>query len=187
MKKSEIATFAGGCFWCFEPLFDKLKGIEKVTVGYANGKSEPDNDSKGSPVPTYERVSTGQTGFAEAFQIKFDPNIISFDQLLDIFFYMHDPTTLNRQGNDCGTQYRSAIFYNDKDQEEKAKQRIKALTASKAYQDPIVTEVSPLKKFFIAEDYHQKYFEVNPNQPYCNIVIRPKMEKFQEKFKALLK
>jgi peptide-methionine (S)-S-oxide reductase len=174
----EQATFAGGCFWCLEAIFLKLKGVEKVVSGYSGGKREN---------PTYEQVCSGATGHAEVVQIDFDPKVINFEQLLDVFFHIHNPTTLNKQGYDTGTQYRSAVFYHNQDQKQLTEEYIKKLELSKVWDDPIVTEVIPLEEFYAAEDYHQNYFENNPQNQYCQLVINPKVEKFYQKFKDLLK
>lgn len=168
---------AGGCFWCTEAVFKELKGVEKVVSGYAGGNT--DN-------PTYEEVSYGNTGYAETIQIDFDPKVISFEQLLQVFFYVHDPTTLNRQGNDVGEQYRSEIFYLNDGQEKIAQDTIQNF-APTLWKDPIVTKLSKLDKFWPAEASHQDYFKNNPNQAYCQLIINPKLEKFHAKFKALLK
>ena len=176
---SEQATLAGGCFWCLEAVYDQLRGVEKVENGYAGGSK---------PNPSYEAVCTGTTGHAEVVQITYDPAQISFRDLLDVFFTIHDPTTLNRQGADTGTQYRSAIFYHDDNQKKVAEETIAQLEQQKTWDDPIVTEVVPLEKFYPAEDYHRDYFERNPQQGYCRIVIAPKVSKarshFLEKLKA---
>ncbi|MBI5387695.1 MAG: peptide-methionine (S)-S-oxide reductase MsrA [Verrucomicrobia bacterium] len=169
-NQTERATLGGGCFWCIEAVFDRLDGVKSVTSGYAGGQK--DN-------PTYKDVCTGATGHAEVTQIEFDPKIISFAQLLDVFWAAHDPTTLNRQGGDEGTQYRSVIFYHD-DAQRAAAEKSKA-EAQKQFDRPIVTQIEPLTKFFKAEGYHQDYFANNPNQPYCQAVIRPKLEKLQKK------
>lgn len=174
----ETATFGMGCFWCSEAIFERLKGVESVESGYSGGNV--DN-------PTYEQVCTGRTGHAEVIQIKYDPKIISFDELLEVFWKTHDPTTLNRQGADVGTQYRSVIFYHNDEQKKLAEQYKTELDKSGAWSDPIVTEISPLTNYFPAEDYHQEYFENNPNQKYCNFVIAPKVEKFEKVFKNKLK
>jgi peptide-methionine (S)-S-oxide reductase len=178
MKTLETATLAAGCFWCIEAVFDDLKGVEDVVSGYAGGHTEN---------PTYRQVCDGDTGHAEVAQIKFDPSVISFKEILQVFFAVHDPTTLNRQGNDVGTQYRSAIFYHDDEQKRAAEEVIKEVTAEGVYDDPIVTEVVPLEKFWPAEDYHQEYFANNPNQPYCTAVVAPKVAKFRKKFVDRLK
>jgi peptide-methionine (S)-S-oxide reductase len=177
-KKMETATFGAGCFWCVEAVFERLEGVESVISGYAGGNIEN---------PTYNQVTSGATGHAEVAQIKFDPSIISFDELLEVFWKTHDPTTLNRQGADVGTQYRSAVFYHDETQKELAERYKKELDESGAFNDPIVTEITKLDKFYVAEDYHQDYYNNNSNQPYCSFVIVPKLEKFKEVFKDKLK
>lgn len=174
----EIATFAGGCFWCLETLFKELKGVEKVTSGFAGGTVAN---------PSYEEVCTGATDHAESIQITFDPKIISYSDLLHIFFTTHDPTTLNQQGPDRGTQYRSAVFYADAKQKEAAEKVIKEITAEKLYKNPVVTEVTPYKNFYAADISHQDYYAKNPNQGYCMIVIAPKVVKFRKKYLSRLK
>ncbi len=174
----EIATLGGGCFWCTEAIFDELRGIEKVESGYSGGTV---------PDPSYEDVCNGDTGHAESIQVTFDPKQISFKEILQIFFTMHDPTTLNRQGADVGTQYRSVIFYHSPEQERVAKEVIKETNAAKIWKKPIVTEVVPFKAFFKAENYHQKYFENNARQPYCQAVIAPKVAKLREHYREKLK
>jgi peptide-methionine (S)-S-oxide reductase len=177
--KTETATFANGCFWCTEAIFDELDGVISATSGYTGGQTEH---------PTYKEVCTGKTGHAECLQIEYDPARISFDELLAVFWETHDPTTLNRQGADAGTQYRSGIFYHNQEQKEKAEKYKAALDKSGAFDKPIVTEITPFSKFYPAEDYHQHYFENNENSnPYCTIVIRPKLEKFREVFREKLK
>lgn len=176
--QKETAVFANGCFWCTEATFKMLKGVIVVEPGYAGGKI--DN-------PTYEQVSNGNTGHAECIKIEFDPSVIAYDDLLAVFFNTHDPTTLNRQGNDVGTQYRSAIFYTTPEQKEKAEKTIKELDASKSYDKAVVTEVVPLERFYLAEDYHKNYYENNSHAPYCQIVIAPKIEEMQRRFAKLLK
>ncbi len=178
MNKIDTAVFGGGCFWCTEAIFQRLKGVESVKSGYAGGKV---------PNPTYEQVSMGNTGHAEAIQIEFDPSIIQYADLLNVFFATHDPTTLNRQGADTGTQYRSVVFYNSPAQRDEAQKFIDKLSQDEVFEDPIVTEVSPLEKFWPAESYHQRYYEQNQNKPYCQIVISPKIAKLRQKFAALLK
>lgn len=173
----EVATLGGGCFWCIEAVFSPLKGIEKLVSGYAGGAV---------PNPTYKQVCTGSTGHAEVVQITFDPAVISYEELLEIFFAMHDPTTLNQQGADKGTQYRSTIMYHDAAQQETAKAVIARLTDDNTFGDPIVTEVVPLDTFYLAEDYHQDYFANNTYQPYCMAVIAPKVIKLREKYAARL-
>lgn len=172
------ATFGSGCFWCTEAVFERVKGVHSVMSGYAGGTVEN---------PTYEQVCTGTTGHAEVTQITYDPEVISYDELLQIFWRTHDPTTLNRQGNDVGTQYRSVIFYHDDEQKQLAEKYKEELNASGAWEDPIVTEIVPLSVFYEAEDYHQNYYENNPNQGYCSFVIAPKLEKFEKVFKEKLK
>jgi len=176
--RRQIATLAGGCFWCLEAAFDELNGVEDVVSGYAGG-SVPD--------PTYEEVCTGGTGHAEAVRIAFDPDIISFRDLLRVFFSLHDPTTLNRQGADVGTQYRSAIFYHDESQRAEADEIIRELTEAGLWDNPIVTEVTAFTNFYPAEDYHQEYFAKNPWQPYCQMVVAPKVTKFRKQFTERLK
>lgn len=174
----QIAVLGAGCFWCVEAVFQEVKGVESVESGYTGGDYAN---------PTYKEVTTGKTGHAEVARIKFDPNIVSFETILAIFFQTHDPTTLNYQGADRGTQYRSAIFYTTLEQRDIAKQIITELNNEKAYPNPIVTEVTSLDKFYIAENYHQDYFSNNPNQGYCTYVIQPKMDKFRKVFKDQLK
>ena len=174
----ELATLGGGCFWCLEAVFDQVKGVDRVESGYMGG---------GRPNPTYEAVCSGATGYAEIIQIRFNPNIISFRELLEIFFGIHDPTTLNRQGNDAGTQYRSAIFYHSPEQEATAKEVIEQFTKDKLFDTPIVTEVVPASTFYMAEHYHQEYFAQNPSQPYCTYLIGPKVSKFRQQFSGKLK
>ncbi len=176
--RSETATLAGGCFWCLEAVFVQLRGVRSVVSGYTGGELAR---------PSYEEVCTGSTGHAEAVQIDFDPDRISYRELLDVFFGIHDPTTPNRQGNDIGTQYRSAIFYHSDDQKAAASEVIAKLDASKLWGAPIVTEVRSASAFYPAEDYHQEYYEHNPRQPYCAAVIEPKLKKFREHFLELLK
>ena len=168
-----VATFGNGCFWCTEAIFQQLKGVESVYPGYTGGSVKN---------PSYREVCTGTTGHAEAIQIKYDPSVINYRELLDIFFYTHDPTTLNRQGNDVGTQYRSAIFYHDEEQKAAAEEIISQLTSEKVYDDPIVTEVTPMDVFYMAEDYHKNYYLNNKNQGYCRAVINPKLDKFMKKY-----
>ena len=174
----EIATLAGGCFWCLEAVFDDLKGVESVESGYMGGKTAN---------PSYEDVCSGETGHAEVVQLSFDPKQVSFKEILEVFFVIHDPTTLNRQGNDVGTQYRSAIFHHSAEQKTAAEQVIADMGAAKIYDDPIVTEVVPASKFYVAEDYHQEYFRRNPAQPYCAFIVRPKVAKFRKHFLEKLK
>ena len=175
---SEQATLAGGCFWCLEAVYDQLRGVENVSSGYAGGRR---------PNPSYEQVCTGTTGHAEVVQITYDPQQISYQDLLDIFFTIHDPTTLNRQGNDVGTQYRSAIFYHNDEQKKAAEATISELGEKKVWDDPIVTQIEPLDVFYPAEDYHRDYFERNPNQGYCSIVIAPKVAKARKQYLDKLK
>ena len=174
----EIATLGAGCFWCVEAVFVELKGVDKVVSGYSGGAK---------PNPTYEAVCGGNTGHAEVIQVTFDPKVISFADILRVFFTTHDPTTLNRQGADTGTQYRSAIFYHSPEQKAIAEQVVHEITAEQLYRNPIVTEVTEFTEFFPAEEYHQNYFADNPGQGYCAIVIAPKVRKFREKYTALLK
>ncbi len=174
----DVATLAGGCFWCLEAVFNELQGVESVVSGYAGGTVVN---------PTYNQVCAGTTGHAEVVQITFDPQIISFAELLDVFFSIHDPTTLNRQGADVGSQYRSAIFYHNPTQKEIAEQTIARLTANRVWQRPIVTEVVPITTFYRAEDYHQEYFQHNPDQPYCMVVVAPKVAKFRQHYGSRLK
>jgi peptide-methionine (S)-S-oxide reductase len=169
----EVATLGGGCFWCLEPVFKDLRGVEQVVSGYSGGHV---------PDPSYQQVCAGSTGHAEVVQVTFDPEIISFRELLEVFFTIHDPTTLNRQGADVGTQYRSAIFYHTPQQQVVAEELIAELNAAKLWGRPIVTEVTPFTAFYPAEDYHQEYFARNPNQPYCQVVIAPKVAKFRKHF-----
>jgi peptide-methionine (S)-S-oxide reductase len=177
--KTDTATFATGCFWCTEAIFEELNGVLSVTSGYSGGTI---------PNPTYKEVCTGETGYAECVQIVYEPNKITYDELLEIFFEVHDPTSLNRQGADIGTQYRSAIFYHDDEQKQKAEYYKNELNKNGAYDKPIVTEIAAVSKFYPAEDYHQEYYENNKNSnPYCSVVIRPKLEKFQKVFGNKLK
>jgi peptide-methionine (S)-S-oxide reductase len=178
MDSLQIATFGSGCFWCTEAIFERLNGVVKVESGYSGGKVEN---------PTYEEVCTGTTGHAEVTQITYDPAIISFDELLEVFWKTHDPTTLNRQGNDVGTQYRSVIFYHNEEQKELAEKYKAELDKSGVWDNPIVTEISPFTNFYSAEKYHQDYYNNNPNQGYCTFVITPKVEKFEKVFKDKLK
>jgi peptide-methionine (S)-S-oxide reductase len=174
----ETATLANGCFWCSEAVFARLDGVRSVFPGYSGGKVEN---------PTYEQVSSGRTGHAEAAQIEFDPAIISFEKLLDVFWHTHDPTTLNRQGNDVGTQYRSAIFYHDEAQKAIAEKSKAEIERQRVYKDPIVTEITPFKKFYVAEDYHKNYYDENQNAPYCRFVIDPKIQKLIKYYGSDLK
>ncbi|MBS0204136.1 MAG: peptide-methionine (S)-S-oxide reductase MsrA [Planctomycetes bacterium] len=173
-----LATLGGGCFWCLEAVFEQLRGVASVTSGYAGGTVDQ---------PTYEQVCTGRTGHAEVIQIAFDPTLLSFRDLLDVFFAIHDPTTLNRQGADVGTQYRSVIYYHSPEQQSEAIQRIAELNAGKTFPGPIVTEVSAMPEFFPAEGYHQGYFRGNARQSYCQLVVSPKVAKFRSKFADHLK
>jgi len=176
--KLETATFAGGCFWCTEAIYEQLKGVSKVVSGYTGGTVKN---------PAYREVVTGRTGHAEAIQVTYNPREITYSELLDIFFSTHNPTTLNRQGYDVGTQYRSAIFYHSDRQKQEAKAMIKALTDAKVFENKIVTEVKPFTVFYVAEDYHQDYYENNKSQPYCENVINPKLKKFLKKYTSKLK
>lgn len=177
-NKYETATFGTGCFWCTETIFEKLKGVESAVSGYSGGTKEN---------PTYKEVCTGNTGHAEVIQVTYDPSIISFKDLLEVFWKTHDPTTLNRQGEDVGTQYRSAIFYHTDEQKKLAEEYIAKLKSAKVFKDPIVTEITKFKNFFPAENYHQDYYEQNKSQPYCSFVITPKVEKFKKVFHDKLK
>jgi peptide-methionine (S)-S-oxide reductase len=170
---TETATLAGGCFWCLEAVFLQLKGVSAAQSGYAGGKR---------PNPTYEQVCSGATGHAEVVRVTFDPSVISYGDLLDVFFTIHDPTTLNRQGGDKGTQYRSAVFFESQEQERAAREKIAALEAEHVWDDPIVTEVAPLTEFWPAETYHDNYFARNPQNPYCAAVIAPKVAKARKYF-----
>ncbi|HET9385707.1 MAG TPA: peptide-methionine (S)-S-oxide reductase MsrA [Gemmatimonadales bacterium] len=175
---TQVATLAGGCFWCLEAVFEQLNGVKQVTSGYAGGHVAN---------PSYEAVCTGTTGHAEVTQITFDPEVISFLDLLRVFFVIHDPTTVDRQGGDVGTQYRSAIFYHDDEQRRTADELIRELEAEHVFDDPIVTKLEPLKAFYPAEEYHREYYRRNPNQPYCRAVIAPKVAKLRSKYLAKLK
>lgn len=174
----EKATLAGGCFWCTEAIFKRLKGVTSVTPGYSGGEMQS---------PIYEAVSSGRTGHAEAIEIEFDPNLISYEKLLEVFFKLHDPTTMNQQGNDIGTQYRSVIFYQDEKQRETAEKVKNKIGEEKIYEKPIVTEIIPFKNFYKAEDYHLDYYAKNSDQPYCRIVIDPKIQKLYKDFKSVVK
>jgi peptide-methionine (S)-S-oxide reductase len=176
--KRETATIAGGCFWCLEAVFKDLRGVEKVESGYTGGSLTN---------PTYYQVCAGNTGHAEAVRLTFDRDAVSFKEILQVFFTIHDPTTLNQQGADVGTQYRSAIFYHSPEQKAVAEEVIDELNAAGVWDAPIVTEVTPLTEFYKAEDYHQQYYEQNPNQPYCRAVIAPKVAKFRKQYLAKLK
>lgn len=176
--QTEIATFGTGCFWCTETIFEKLKGVESAVSGYSGGTKIN---------PTYKEVCTGETGHAEVIQVTFDPTVISFKELLEVFWKTHDPTTLNRQGEDVGTQYRSAIFYHNEVQKKLAEEYKSKLEESKVFKNPIVTEITKFSKFYPAENYHQDYYEQNKTQPYCSFVITPKVEKFKKVFESKLK
>jgi peptide-methionine (S)-S-oxide reductase len=176
--RTEVATLAGGCFWCLEAVYEELKGVERVESGYSGGTVSD---------PTYRQVCTGTTGHAEVVQVTFDPEVVSFKEILEVFFTIHDPTTLNRQGADVGPQYRSAIFYHDEEQRRVAEGVISELEAERVWDNPIVTEVTPFDTFYVAEDYHQGYYRNNEYQPYCQVVIAPKVAKFRSKYLARLK
>lgn len=178
MAKSEVATLGGGCFWCLDAVFRQLKGVSKSESGYAGGHD---------PAPDYESVCSGRTGHAEVTQVTFDPSVLSFKDLLEVFFSIHDPTTLDRQGADVGTQYRSVILYHSPEQKQAAEQAIEALDQAQAYEDPIVTQVVPFTTFYPAEEYHQDYFARNPTQGYCRAVVSPKVAKFRQKWAHRLK
>jgi len=175
---TDTATFGTGCFWCTEAIFQQLDGVIKSTSGYSGGHVAN---------PSYREVCTGNTGHAECIQVVYDPKKITYDELLEVFWQTHDPTTLNRQGADVGTQYRSVIFYHNNEQKEKAEKYKAQLDKSGAFNDPIVTEISPYTQFYAAENYHQDYYNLHGDEPYCNIVIRPKVEKFQKVFKSKMK
>jgi peptide-methionine (S)-S-oxide reductase len=177
-EELEIATLGSGCFWCTEAFFLRLKGVESVVSGYSGGKVKN---------PTYREVCTGLTGHAEVVQVKFKPNLISYEEILEVFWNTHDPTTLNRQGNDEGPQYRSVVFYHNEQQKKIAEQYKDQLSKSGVFKNSIVTEITPFAVFYPAEDYHQNYFALNPNQGYCQYVIRPKVEKFNKQYAAKLK
>jgi peptide-methionine (S)-S-oxide reductase len=174
----QVATLAGGCFWCLEAVFDELRGVESVESGYSGGHVLS---------PSYAQVCDGETGHAEVVQVTFDPQVLSYKDLLTVFFTIHDPTTPNRQGNDVGTQYRSAIFYHNEEQKTVAEQVIREIGAAGIWDDPIVTEVTPFEAFYIAEEYHQEYFKKNPFQGYCRAIIAPKVAKFRHTFAERLK
>jgi len=178
MKNLQTTVLGGGCFWCLEAVFDRLEGVTAVESGYMGG--HVDN-------PTYRQVCNGDTGHVEVVRITFDPTQASFNELLDVFFAIHDPTQLNRQGDDVGTQYRSVIFYTSEEQYREAKKKIEQLTAARAWPNPIVTSLEPAGKFFIAEAYHQEYFANNGSQPYCQMVVAPKVKKFEQKFAQKMK
>ena len=174
----EIATLGGGCFWCLQPAFQDLQGVEKVEVGYSGGTVAN---------PAYQQVCTGTTGHAEVVQVTFSPDVISYDEILEAFFAIHDPTTRNRQGADVGTQYRSVIFYHDESQKKAAEQIIRRIDAEKIWSAPVVTQVVPFQAFYRAEEYHQNYFENNPDQGYCRVTVAPKVAKFRKKYATRLK
>jgi peptide-methionine (S)-S-oxide reductase len=178
MQALELATLGGGCFWCLEAVFDELKGVVDVVSGYSGGHV---------PNPTYEQVCSKQTGHAEVVQIAFDPSVISYREVLEVFFTIHDPTTPNRQGNDIGPQYRSVIFYHSPEQQAVAREVMQALTQARVWDNPIVTELVPFERFYPAEDYHQEYFKRNPYQPYCALVVGPKVAKFRKQYFDRLK
>ena len=174
----EVATLGGGCFWCLEAVFDDLRGVEDVVSGYSGGKVRD---------PSYDAVCSGTTGHAEVVQVTFDPAVVSFREILQVFFTIHEPTTLNRQGADVGTQYRSAVFFHSPEQERTAREVIAELEAEGVWDDPIVTQVVPFSEFFAAEGYHQEYFRRNPRQPYCQVVVAPKVSKFRKQYLQQLK
>jgi peptide-methionine (S)-S-oxide reductase len=174
----EVATLGGGCFWCLEAVFEQLRGVEKVVSGYAGGHA---------PNPTYHQVCSGTTGHAEVVQVTFDPAVVSYREILEVFFTIHDPTTLNRQGADVGTQYRSAVFYHSPEQKAAAEEVIRDLEAEAVWENPVVTQVVPFTEFYPAEDYHQEYYRNNTGQPYCQVVIAPKVAKFRRKYLEKLK
>lgn len=176
--RKEFATLGGGCFWCLEAVFDGLRGVTSVESGYMGGDK---------PNPSYDEVCGGRTGHAEVVRITFDPAIVSFKEILEVFFVIHDPTTLNRQGNDIGTQYRSVVFYHTPDQKSEAERAVAQFNTAKLWKDPIVTEIAPAAAFHVAEDYHQEYFARNPYQPYCQVVVAPKVAKFRKHFLEKLK
>ena len=178
MANTETAIFGGGCFWCVEAAFQQLEGVQSVVSGYMGGRV---------PNPTYEQVCSGRSGHVEVAQITFDPAVISYQDLLEVFFTVHDPTTLNRQGNDVGEQYRSVIFYRDEEQRKTAQAVVDELTKERAFDNPIVTAIEPASTFYPAENYHQDYFKNHPAQPYCMFVVSPKVKKIREKFSARLK
>jgi peptide-methionine (S)-S-oxide reductase len=178
MATQETATLGGGCFWCLEAVYQELEGVVSVTSGYMGGHA--DN-------PTYDEVCSGGTGHVEVTQLVFDPEVVSFRDILDVFFTIHDPTSLDRQGNDVGTQYRSAIFYHSEEQKRVAEEAIAEINLEGIWSKPIVTQVRPAEKFYRAEDYHQEYFSNHPNQPYCSYIVAPKVKKFREKFRARMR
>jgi peptide-methionine (S)-S-oxide reductase len=175
--QEEVATLGGGCFWCLEAVYEQLRGVKKVESGYSGGDT---------PAPSYRDVCSGTTGYAEVVQVTFDPQVVSFCEVLEVFFGIHDPTTLNRQGADVGTQYRSVIFYHTPEQKQVAERLLVDLNDAKIWPAPLVTEVVPFQKFYRAEDYHQGYFRANPGQPYCQAVVAPKVAKFRKRFAAKL-
>jgi peptide-methionine (S)-S-oxide reductase len=177
-NQTEIAVFGGGCFWCTEAVFERVKGVKSIIPGFAGGHV---------PNPTYPQVCTGRTGHAEVSRVEFNPALVSYRDLLEVFFATHDPTTLNRQGADVGTEYRSIILYTSDEQKREAEAVIKELTEANAFEDPIVTEIKPLSAFYPAEDYHHQYYRSNTYAPYCQFVIRPKLAKFQKRFHDLIK
>lgn len=177
-NRLQLATLGGGCFWCLEPVFEALEGVEQVTVGYAGGKE---------PNPSYQMVGSGMTGHAEVAQVAFDPAVISYREILEVFFAIHDPTTLNRQGADVGPQYRSLILHHSPEQRAEAQSVMRELEAEGIWSSPIVTQLEPLEKYYLAEDYHQDYYENNPNAGYCMAVINPKVAKFRKRFSGRLK
>jgi peptide-methionine (S)-S-oxide reductase len=178
MANPETATLGGGCFWCLEAVYDEMEGVRSVESGYMGGQK---------PNPTYKEVCGGRTGHVEVIQLTFDPAVTSFEEILEVFFTIHDPTTRDRQGNDVGSQYRSAIFYHSPEQKSTAERVIGEMNARKIWDGPIVTEVRPAETFYMAEDYHQEYFQNNPEQPYCSFVVSPKVRKFRQKFSAKMK
>jgi len=178
VKKTEVATLGGGCFWCLHAAFNRINGISGVVSGYAGGSVEN---------PGYQQVCSGTTGHAEVVQLAFDPQVISYTEILEVFFALHDPTTLNRQGADVGTQYRSVVFYHDELQKKAAEAVVSSLEAGTLFTDPVVTQLEPLDAFFPAEEYHQDYYEHNPDQPYCQVVIHPKLAKLRKNFTTRLK
>jgi peptide-methionine (S)-S-oxide reductase len=178
MPTQEITTLGGGCFWCLEAVFDDMAGVISVESGYMGGHVEN---------PTYRAICTGSTGHVEVVQVTFDPSITTFRDILEVFFAIHDPTTRDRQGNDSGPQYRSAIFYHSPEQKAVAEEVIREIEKEKLWSNPVVTEVRPAEKFYVAEDYHQEYFQNNPNQPYCSYIVAPKLKKFREKFEQKVK
>lgn len=177
-QELEKATFGGGCFWCVEAVFERVEGVNSVVSGYSGGKIKN---------PTYKEICTGLTGHAEVVQISYDPSVVSYDELLEIFWKTHDPTTLNRQGADVGTQYRSVVYYHNDEQKERAVYWKDKINQAGVYNDPVVTEISPLDVFYPAEDYHQEYYELNSSQPYCQFVVKPKVDKLEKLFAEKLK